>query len=68
MRERRSADHGIDRRRLGPHCEVLSSETLARYLTRAVTRTERTTVEQHLHVCEDCWAVLEATYRLVSAH
>jgi len=68
MRERRSADLGIESRRLGPHCEVLSSETLARYLTRAANRSERTAVEQHLHVCEDCWAILEATYRLVSAH
>lgn len=68
MRERRSIDLGIDRRRLGPHCKVLSSETLARYLTRVADRTERTTVEKHLDVCEECWAVLEATYRLVSAH
>lgn len=68
MHERRSVDRGIEGRRVGPRCDVLPSEMLARYLTRAVDRRERTTIEEHLHGCEECWAVLETTYRLFEAH
>jgi hypothetical protein len=69
MRERRSIDRGIEGRRIhAPQCDMLPSEMLARYLTRAVDRAERTTVEQHLHGCEECWAVLESTYRLFASH
>ncbi len=69
MRERRSADRGIDSRRIyEPRCDVLASETLARYLTRSIAKPELGLVEAHLKGCDECWAVLESTYKLFTAH
>ena len=69
MRERRSVDRGIEGRRvIEPCCEVLASETLARYLTRAIGKADRGAVEAHLKGCDDCWAILESTYKLFTAH
>ena len=69
MRERRSIDRGVEARRLNePYCEVLSSATLARYLVRTLPKAANGTVEGHLQVCDDCWAVLENAYKLLSSH
>lgn len=69
MRERRTVDRGIESRRANePRCDVLASEMLARYLTRAIDRADRGAVETHLKGCDDCWAVLESTYKLFTAH
>lgn len=65
MRERRTVDRGIESRRtIVPQCNVLDSETLARYLMRAIDRKDVSKVETHLEGCDDCWATLESTYRL----
>ena len=67
MRERRSADHGIEARRVNPpRCEVLPSVTLARYLTSSLPKRDRVIVEVHLQDCHECWAVLDSTYKLLA--
>ena len=67
MRERRSADRGIEARRLNSsRCEVLPSETLARYLTSSIGKSDRVSVEAHLQDCHECWAVLDSTYKLLA--
>jgi hypothetical protein len=67
--ERRSVDRGIEARRTSaPLCDVLPSETLARYLTRSISKGERAAVEAHLQGCADCWNVLESVYKLFAAH
>jgi hypothetical protein len=69
MRERRSVDRGIEGRRTNvPYCDVLPSETLARYLTRSIAKGERGAVEAHLQGCDECWAILESAYKLFAAH
>ena len=69
MRERRSVDRGIEARRGNPpRCEVLPSVTLARYLTRSIAKGDRVAVEAHLHDCQECWAVLDSTYKLLAGH
>jgi hypothetical protein len=67
MPERRSADRGIEARRVNPpRCEVLPSETLARYLTSMIAKRDRVIVEAHLQHCHECWAVLDSTYKLLA--
>jgi hypothetical protein len=69
MRERRSVDRGVEARRMNePYCEVLSSATLARYLVRTLPKADSGAVEGHLQGCDECWAVLENAYKLLSAH
>jgi hypothetical protein len=65
MRERRSFDRGIESRSTNePHCDLLSSETLARYLTWSLPKTDLGTVEAHLQRCDECWAVLDRAGKL----
>jgi hypothetical protein len=67
--ERRSVDRGIDARRTSaPLCDVLPSETLARYLTRSIGAGERGAVEAHLQGCAECWTVVESACKLFSSH
>ena len=69
MRERRSLpNRGIEARRSdAPHCDVLPSEVLARYLTRSISKGDRGAVEAHLQGCGECWIVLESTYKLLAS-
>ena len=67
--ERRSVDRGIEARRTSaPLCDVLPSETLARYLTQSIGTGERGAVEAHLQGCAECWAVIESAYMLFASH
>lgn len=69
MRERRTVDLGIEGRRANaPRCDLLASETLARYLMRSIAKDEIGLVEAHLKGCDECWAVLESTYKLFATH
>jgi hypothetical protein len=69
MRERRTADRGIESRRVNaPQCDVLASETLAQYLMRSISKSELGLVEAHLKGCDECWAVLVSTYKLFASH
>jgi hypothetical protein len=69
MRDRRTADRGIESRRINaPQCDVLGSEMLARYLTRTIPKADLGPVDAHLQGCEECWAVLVSTYKLFASH
>lgn len=69
MRERRTEDRGLNSRRpSAPHCSELGSETLAAYMMRSISKADLPVVEAHLQGCDECWAVLESTYRLFACH
>lgn len=66
MRERRSADRGIDARRGNDlHCDALPSVTLARYLTSALPKDDRGAVDAHLQGCDECRALLDSADKLL---
>jgi hypothetical protein len=69
MRERRTADRGIESRRINaPQCDVLASETLARYLMRTISKDDVGFVDEHLQDCDECWTALVSTYKLFALH